>query len=341
MSTGLISIIVPIYKVEDYLAKCVDSILYQTYCDIEVILVDDGSPDRCPLMCDEYALRDSRVKVIHKENGGLSSARNAGLDIASGNYIGFVDSDDWIASDMYETMLDNMRKHSSDLVICGTYYVYEDCNIIHKETPAQEAWDSDEALELFLTGKLFTVMACDKLYKHNLFDHLRFPKGKLHEDEFIMHEIYGISRKISFLNAAKYYYRQRTNSIMGVRGAQSLLNTYEAYRSRFDYIKQRNPKLLPYAAVPLLEYEVFLHNLKRANLSVEEMSYLTALEAYRDDFNNINPSAVVKEMPLKSYFKAHLKNVMFSLHPSVYINFMNALRKLRKIAGFLYKFMCQ
>ncbi len=119
-----ISIIVPVYKVEPYLRKCVDSILAQTFTDFEVILVDDGSPDNSGKICDEYASKDSRVRVIHKENGGLSSARNAGIDVARGKYLGFVDSDDYIEKDMYELLYDNIVKEQADLSICGIYDIY-------------------------------------------------------------------------------------------------------------------------------------------------------------------------------------------------------------------------
>lgn len=123
-----ISIIVPVYKVEPYLRKCVDSILAQTFTDFEVILVDDGSPDNSGKICDEYASKDSRVRVIHKKNGGLSSARNAGIDVARGKYLGFVDSDDYIEKDMYELLYDNIVKEQADLSICGIYDVYEGKN---------------------------------------------------------------------------------------------------------------------------------------------------------------------------------------------------------------------
>ena len=122
---SLISIIVPIYNVEDYLCKCVDSILTQTYKNIEVILVNDGSIDNCGKICDEYALKDNRVKVIHKKNGGIADARNAGLEICCGDYIGFVDSDDWIAEDMYEVLHDFASSNSLDVAICGVNIAYE------------------------------------------------------------------------------------------------------------------------------------------------------------------------------------------------------------------------
>ena len=122
----LISIIVPVYRVEPYLDRCVQSIVDQTYQNLEIILVDDGSPDNCPAMCDAWAAKDSRVKVIHKENGGLSDARNAGLAAAAGEYIGFVDSDDWISPDMYRLLYENMAEHGSDVSACGVEMVWED-----------------------------------------------------------------------------------------------------------------------------------------------------------------------------------------------------------------------
>lgn len=121
-----ISVIVPVYKVENFLDRCVESIVGQTYENLEIILVDDGSPDNCPSMCDKWAEKDRRIKVIHKENGGVSSARNAALDIVSGDYIGFVDSDDWIDPGMYEFLYENSQKYDADISYCGTFYNYED-----------------------------------------------------------------------------------------------------------------------------------------------------------------------------------------------------------------------
>ena len=126
MNLPKISVIIPVYKVEEYISRCIKSVVDQTYSNLEIILVDDGSPDNCPAICDKWAEKDSRIKVIHKKNGGLSDARNAGMQIASGEFIGFVDSDDWISKEMYQLLYENMKENESDISACGVKLVWED-----------------------------------------------------------------------------------------------------------------------------------------------------------------------------------------------------------------------
>lgn len=141
-----LSIIVPVYKVEKYLPRCIDSILAQTFRDFELILIDDGSPDNCGAICDDYAARDSRIKVIHQENAGVSAARNAGLDIASGTYLGFVDSDDWIEPEMYETMIATAKEKNVDVVVCGINYCEEDGAFIRSDLKTEGSYDTEQML---------------------------------------------------------------------------------------------------------------------------------------------------------------------------------------------------
>lgn len=221
-----ISIIVPVYKVEKYLEKCVDSILAQTFTDFELILVDDGSPDRSGAMCDEYAQKDSRVRVIHKENGGLSSARNAGIDVAKGRYLGFVDSDDYIAADMYELLYQEITQSQADLAICGIYDVYEGKDpvtksVIHKTVSA------DEALLLILQGNNISVHAVNKLYRRELFQNLRYPEGKYHEDSFVIVDLLEMCQKVAINSQQKYFYYHRLGSI----------NTEKFSDKQFEFIE--------------------------------------------------------------------------------------------------------
>lgn len=221
-----ISIIVPVYKVEKYLKKCVDSILNQTFSDIEVILVDDGSPDRSGIICDEYAKNDTRVKVIHKENGGLSSARNAGIEVAQGRFIGFVDSDDYIATDMYQLLYEDITREEADMAICGIYDVYEGKKPLQKAV-IKRTTSSDEALLLILQGNIISVHAVNKLYKRRLFDIVRYPEGKYHEDSFIIVELLDQCQKVVINSEQKYYYYHRLGSI----------NTEQFSKKQFEFIE--------------------------------------------------------------------------------------------------------
>ena len=177
---ALISVIIPVYKVEEYLENCIQSVIKQTVSDLEIILVDDGSPDQCPEICDLWADKDSRIKVIHKENGGLSDARNAGLDIAQGEYLSFVDSDDWIAPDMYEIMLEALKREQADICACGIMGCYPSRNVPMPVCPA--AGDSKRFFSMLYSDALYPVAACNKLYKRECWSKLRFPKGRICED---------------------------------------------------------------------------------------------------------------------------------------------------------------
>ena len=237
----LISIVVPIYKVEKYLPKCIDSIINQTYKNLEIILVDDGSPDRCGEICDEYAKTDRRIKVIHKENGGASDARNVGIDIANGEYLGFVDSDDYIVSDMYEKLYTALKKSNSDMSICNVRYTWE--NNEHGESNCSLNI-KDEVLsgEQILCEKMVKpnswgfVVPWNKLYKINLFDGVRYPKEKRTEDEFIIHELLMQCDKIVTITDELYYYRQHDGSFMNQKSDIRRLDFIEAILRRIKYM---------------------------------------------------------------------------------------------------------
>ena len=239
-----ISIIVPVYKVEAYLRKCVDSILAQTYTNLEIILVDDGSPDNCPQMCDEYKALDSRIVVIHQQNGGLSAARNAGLDIATGSYIMFVDSDDYIAPDMCEKLYQLLIRDGSDLAICSLECIYEPgCGMSSDETVKKglksELLTTQQALEKVCESWFF-VVAWNKLYKKDLFAHYRFPVGRIHEDEFAVHHIFAQCQRISVTEERLYYYLRRADSITGQQKELTVkrLDAIDALMDRYQMFNE-------------------------------------------------------------------------------------------------------
>ncbi len=236
---SLISIIVPIYKTEKYLPRCIESILAQTYKNIELILVDDGSPDDSGKICDDYAKKDVRIRVVHKENGGLSSARNAGLDVATGDLISFIDSDDFVSSVMIQTMLEKLQAEQADLCICGFQYTDENGTFLPQSTEGvitDGVMDRKTAFER-LDGHY--VIACNKLYKRELFADLRFAVGRIHEDEFIMHRVFGKCNSIVTVSDRLYFYVQQPGSIMNASftirrldGARALYDRYLFFRER-------------------------------------------------------------------------------------------------------------
>lgn len=241
MKTGeLISVIVPIYKVEKYLDKCIQSIVDQTYQNLEIILVDDGSPDQCPFMCDEWAKKDSRIKVIHQKNGGLSSARNTGMGVAKGSYIAFVDSDDYIALDMYERLYSAIKSEAADLAICSCDMVTEnDLSIVGDSPFKNEVFSGKTGLEkLIQQGGWYYVIAVNKLYLRNIIEEIRFPIGKIHEDEFFVHNVFWRCTKIVSIEEALYKYVQREGSITSSQNAVRGLDAVEAFCDRVLFYKE-------------------------------------------------------------------------------------------------------
>lgn len=247
---SLVSVIVPVYKVEQYLERCIKSILNQTYKNFELILVDDGSPDRCPEICDEWKKKDYRIKVIHKQNGGLSDARNAGLKIASGDFVAFIDSDDWISSDFLMLLVDNMLCNNCDIIECQIIRTKDDLNTstISKEFGNEiEIFNVEEALKELILDRKFHQYVWNKLYKVEVVNKICFEKGKINEDEFWTYQVFGKAKKIGLINIPLYYYYQRDNSIMSKKYTLKRLDALEAKMLRQKYIECSYPKLFAIA----------------------------------------------------------------------------------------------
>lgn len=248
-----ISVIVPVYKVEPYLDRCVASIAAQTYQNLEIILVDDGSPDNCPAMCDAWAKRDPRIKVIHKENGGLSDARNAGMAIASGELMGFVDSDDWIAPDMYQHLYDQMMADGSDIAACGVEMVWEDESPSRSLTkPGCCVLSREEAMQAIIEETWLRQPVWYKLYKTSLIQDIPFPVGKYHEDVFWSYQAVARAQRVSVSDRTGYYYVQRSGSIMGEGYSLKRLDAVEAKSQRLPYLRETEPCLAPSAQIDLI-----------------------------------------------------------------------------------------
>lgn len=243
MNCDLISIIVPIYKVEPYLNKCVQSIVDQSYRNLEIILVDDGSPDYCPAICDVWAEKDSRIKVLHKENGGLSDARNAGLAIATGEYISFIDSDDYIALDFIAKLYAAIMQTGADIAECATAYVDGDGNILRNRNAAPAAeMDKLEALRRLVLEDGVYQTVWNKLYRRELIDGILFEKGKYHEDDFWTYQVFDRMEKLTLVDKPLYFYLQRSGSIIGAGYTPKRLDGLEARALRMEYL-QKYPEL--------------------------------------------------------------------------------------------------
>lgn len=233
-----ISIIVPIYKVEQYLSRCIDSILNQTFQDFELILVNDGSPDNCGQICEAYALKDERIKVIHKENGGLSDARNAGLDLCSGEYIGFIDSDDFIHPRMYERLYNVLRKSEALIAQCDFQY-FKNIEEISQNAVTNEfkIYDYKEAIAGLIDNHLLVANVWNKLYHKSLFGNIRFPKGKIHEDEYVTYKLFYYAKKIARVEDKLYFYYNNSNGIMKNLNIEHKIHWIQAIEERGEFLK--------------------------------------------------------------------------------------------------------
>lgn len=247
-----VSVIVPIYKVEPYLRRAVDSILHQTYHNLEIILVDDGSPDQCGKICDDYAKEDNRISVIHKENGGLSDARNAGLDAAGGEYIVFVDSDDFIAEDYIETLMQCLKKYDADVAMCS-YAVtdsvgYDDSIFKAAQDDTVEVCDRRELLNNLYDANhkdaTYFIVSWNKIYKASLWKDVRFPKGRIHEDEATTYKIYDRAEKGVYLHRPLYGYFTAPSSITRARFNVKRLQWMDALDDRIAYFGNKIDVLL-------------------------------------------------------------------------------------------------
>ena len=244
----MISVIVPIYKVEQYLDRCIESIAGQTCQNLEILLIDDGSPDSCGEICDRWAKRDERIRVVHKTNGGLSEARNTGILMARGEYLSFVDSDDWIESDMLEKLLDAILRENADIAVCNFVYEMSGCREEAEEKRAYQIQEEKvlsgrEFMFLMDQGKYaFCEIACNKLYRKQIFANLRYPVGKIHEDEFVFHRMVYPCSRIACIPQEGYHYRKRPESITA--GGRNSFHFTEALLDRGEYLLERQEREL-------------------------------------------------------------------------------------------------
>ncbi len=239
---SLVSIIIPIYNVERYLRDCIESVIKQTYKNLEIILINDGSPDNSGNICDEYANQDARIKVVHKNNGGLSDARNVGLDIAHGAYISFIDSDDVINEDFIRILLSMLYDSDASISMCDyTEFstIIPKIDSTHKNT--FELYTGEYMLNN-LYNKCWTprnVIACNKLYERSVWDGLRYSVGVLHEDEYIIHELYAKVQSVTYCSAPLYYYRQRESSITKEISSKRIEDILAIFDLRTTFFRKR------------------------------------------------------------------------------------------------------
>lgn len=251
----MISVIVPVYNVEPYLHQCVDSILAQTYTDFELILVDDGSPDNCGAICDEYAEKDSRIRVIHQKNGGLSAARNAGIDAARGEYLAFVDSDDWVHPEMLRLLHQAICQTGLQISACSFLRTHEREVVI--EPVKLDIIELDGASFYASEKNVEACIACNKLYKRELFCKIRYPEGRTHEDEFVTYKLLYWAGKVAYIPAKMYFYYQNAQGIMGRPYSTERLNAVKAFEEQAAFFRNKQrPEVLRYARLKFIRESI-------------------------------------------------------------------------------------
>lgn len=324
-----VSVIVPVYNVEKYLRKCVESIKDQTYRNLEIILVDDGSPDRCGEICDELARSDNRIRVIHKENGGLSDARNAGMDVSTGDYIGFVDSDDYIDEDFYEILVANLEKYDAEVSCCRYTNVWED----GKKEPigndgAIHVYEGTEALKEYLYGKIMDPFSVNKLYRAELLGsakypdyHFRFIKGILSEDNPFCIELFKQTNNVVLIGSSKYNYLQaREGAITNTKVSKKKIDAVHYWDKVRQDCHENYPDLEEYALRRQVLFYIGLYNkIYKDNEYQTETKYIQSF--VKEHKKEIHRSTIC-EKTIK------ISVGLLAISPSIYSGFMRLYKRI-------------
>ncbi|MBR3027381.1 MAG: glycosyltransferase [Bacteroidales bacterium] len=273
----IISIIIPVYNVEKYLSKCLDSVISQTYKQLEIIVIDDGSTDKSGIICDEFALKDNRIIVIHQPNGGLSAARNSGLDIAKGEYVMFVDSDDFVESTFCEKPLNIALKENVDIVTFGYFKISNKSTKVNR-TNNPRIVQASEAIKLSITlDDVIHGFVWNKFYRRNLFDEIRFPVGRTFEDQGVNYLLYHFARNIYISDEALYHYCRRDNSISKqYYTPRSIKDRFEIWSNRLIFIQKNYPELGSYQIQQLV------------NESFLAFTYVSSLPQYKSFIKKVD-----------------------------------------------------
>ncbi|WP_321826999.1 glycosyltransferase [Maribacter dokdonensis] len=322
----LVSIIVPIYNVESYLPKCLNSIISQSYTKLEIILVNDGSTDGCLTICNNYKEKDARIIVIDKENGGLSDARNKGIDFANGEYLSFVDSDDYIHPKMIETMAQMTISEEADIVICGHYKVYDsETTEAIRGDGSIYVYKKEEALKKILEDVDINSFAWDKIYKKELFLNLRYPVGRIFEDTAFTYKVFEKAKKIVQLNNPFYYYLMRENSLSNTRNYKRNYHNFLAFYERFEFVNVNFKELNELCAEKALHHAMNLVNL----LSINQDSMK---DIYLEDLNNkIKHTLKFVEINSLDNPQLKLKLRMYQFSPHLYSTFYKFFNLIKSL----------
>lgn len=319
MKTELVSVIIPIFNVEQFLDQCVESVINQTYKNLEIILVDDGSPDNCGKMCDEYAAQDNRIKVIHKQNGGLSDARNVGIDIATGNYITFIDSDDYVMPDMINILIRIIVNSYTDIAQCEFIRSKSGCVSESKQGAFQSekfTVYSENKMAAYIKNKKFATAAWGKIYKKSLFNEIRFPVGRLHEDVFTTYKLIHKAESVAVTDYVGYVYRITENSITTSKFSPKKLDSVYGKLEQSEFIENNYPNLRKnaYSAIIYACNQCLLQMAKSRYKGKDEYAFLQKLyRQYGKHYICDKVSALGKVVAVLALINIYLAKSVLSL----------------------------
>lgn len=316
-----VSVVVPIYKVERYLNRCIKSIVNQTYKNLEIILVDDGSPDRCGFICDKWKSSDKRIRVIHKKNGGLSSARNKGIELSTGEYIMFIDSDDYIKNNMVEVLYNNLKETNADISICDFIRCRKNKRHYNKYNRKRFVIDDNTKYKMLERNEynVVSVVQWNKLFKKEIFKNIKYPVGKIHEDEAVIAQEFYNAKRISYILEPLYYYRQRDDSIMRQMSIKRFDAVY-SFDKRIDFYtkKKLDEHIVPTKCLEIDFLMKYLYKLNKNNLFEDDKIVIE---------NEKKAKRLARELLFKKvsfdnkkkYFKfIFFKNLLFKQFESIY-----------------------
>ncbi len=324
MDKPLISVIIPVYKTGEYLEKCLQSVINQTYKNTQIILVDDGSPDKSGELCDKLAMNDSRIVVLHKENGGLSSARNEGLNIAKGDFVSFVDSDDYIDENMFNDLYLLLAEHNAQIACCGIERVSENGHLNYFNPDVNEFFvaEQKEALKKLTFNTHITNSLCDKLFKANIFKDLRMTQGIIYEDHDVMHKCIMGAQRVVYTGKPYYKYFVNENSITGGSFSEKHFCFLPVGRKRLEFYRENSRENLPFAVVQYVEWGL--------DLVYKSGKNKTCLHSRKELIKELK--GILKENKSLPFSKnTKLKVIFFKMGTPVFMLFLNIFYLLKGI----------
>lgn len=336
----LVSIVIPVYQVEQYIDKCLMTVTQQTYSNLEIILVDDGSKDSSPLICDKWAHKDQRIKVIHKKNGGLSDARNVGLSMAIGDYVAFIDSDDWVSTSMIEKLVTSIEDTDADMAVCQFVRVFSNGKV--QKNPLlgvrKQVFNRKNFLKYLLKDSAITNHVWRKLYKRRIIPNNVFPKGKTFEDIYAMPSIVEQCKKIVCIDDVEYFYRMNNEGIAHSASIDQIWDRYTAIKHAYYYTIKLEPSLNIEADTMLVQKLVGIAKeiYDSENKTINDDRRRKLIVDIKKNIEHINNTAIRKLGKRDRLFYYFLFNLSFMLKPYFYLIGSNH-SKLMKLKGNLKK----